>query len=68
PPNFVIDESAAEMRLEGEFPRDFTHHLPDEQTSMKFAAVAHRETPDGDKIVLTMRMESTSQEKRILLK
>ena len=68
PPNFVVDQASAEARLEGEFPVDVTRQRPTESMSMKMNITAHGETPNGDKIVLTMSTEKLSQEKRLPLK
>ena len=64
PPNFVVDQSATEVRLDGEFPLDFTRQRPTENMTLKMTVTAHGETPDGDKIALTTHMETSKQEKR----
>lgn len=68
PANLVMDKSTAEARLEGEFPVDFAHQLPDERMNMKFTFAAHGEKPDGGKVLMTIRLENTTQAKRTLLK
>lgn len=68
PPNFVVDQSAAEARLDGEFPVDLTRQRPNESMSLKMTITAHGETQNGDKIALTTHVEKTTQEKRMPLK
>ena len=68
PPNFVVDQSAAEAQLDGEFPVDFTRQRPTENMSLKMTVTAHGETPNGDKIAMTLHMEKSTQEKRTPLK
>lgn len=68
PPNFVVDQSTGEVRMEGEFPVDVTVQRPSESMRIKMTIAAHGETPNGDKIRLSVRTEKTRQEKRMLVK
>jgi hypothetical protein len=68
PPNFVVDQSSAEARMEGEFPVDATRPRPNESMSLKMNVTAHGQTPNGDKVALALHMEKSMQEKRTPLK
>jgi hypothetical protein len=64
PPNFAVDQSAAKAQLEGEFPVDLTRQRTAESMRLEMFVTAHGETPNGDKIAMTLHMDKTTQEKR----